>query len=176
MIKWPNNARVAFWVAPNMEWHEYTPQTSPTSPDVPHYAYNDYGNRVGFWRMLEVMDKHKIRCCCCMNVAMFDHCPEIHRCHGQEELGLHGARGLQHPPDHGFHDRAGARVLARLSRNGQEIHRQAVEGQLGRGGGNTVNTPDLMAEFGLTYHCDWAFDDQPVPMKVKSGARFIHVP
>src|SRR5580658_5028683 len=25
VIKWPNNARVAFWVGPNIEWYEYTP-------------------------------------------------------------------------------------------------------------------------------------------------------
>ena len=35
VIKWPNNARVAFWVAPNMEHIEYTPLSRPTQPDVP---------------------------------------------------------------------------------------------------------------------------------------------
>jgi hypothetical protein len=44
------------------------------------------------------------------------------------------------------------------------------------GGGNPASTPDLMAEFGLIYHCDWTMDDQPFPLKVKNGARFIHVP
>ena len=33
-----------------------------------------------------------------------------------------------------------------------------------------------MAEFGLLYHTDWMMDDQPVPLKVKNGAKFIHVP
>ena len=47
---------------------------------------------------------------------------------------------------------------------------------MGAGGGNTLNTPDLMAEFGLIYHAEWTIDDQPVPLKVKNGAKFIHVP
>ena len=63
VIKWPNNARVAFWVAPNMEFFEYLPQSRPTQPDVPSYARNDYGNRVGFWRMLEVFKRNGTRAC-----------------------------------------------------------------------------------------------------------------
>ena len=61
VIKWPNNARVAFWVAPNIEWYEYTPYEQTHEPDIASYSYHDYGNRVGFWRMVEVLDKHKIR-------------------------------------------------------------------------------------------------------------------
>jgi hypothetical protein len=60
-IKWPNDARVAFWVAPNMEFFEYMPENRPIQPDIPHYARMDYGNRVGFWRMLDVLNKHKLR-------------------------------------------------------------------------------------------------------------------
>jgi hypothetical protein len=51
IIKWPDNARVAFWVAPNMEFFEYLPENRPTQPDIPHYSRMDYGNRVGFSRM-----------------------------------------------------------------------------------------------------------------------------
>ena len=36
-------------------------------------------------------------------------------------------------------------------------------------------TPDLMAEAGLIYHTDWMHDDQPVPIRVKSG-KLISVP
>ena len=73
VIKWPDNARVAFWVAPNMEFFEYLPENRPTQPDIPHYSRMDYGNRVGFWRMLEVLNKHKVRACCCLNLELLDH-------------------------------------------------------------------------------------------------------
>jgi peptidoglycan/xylan/chitin deacetylase (PgdA/CDA1 family) len=37
-------------------------------------------------------------------------------------------------------------------------------------------TPDLMAEAGLTYHADWVNDDQPVPLRVEGGQKFVSVP
>ena len=40
-------------VAPNMEFFEYLPENRPTRPDIPLYSRMDYGNRVGFWRMLD---------------------------------------------------------------------------------------------------------------------------
>ncbi len=33
----------------------------------------------------------------------------------------------------------------------------------------TLNTPDLVAEAGIKYISDFGFDDQPFPMRVKSG-------
>ena len=77
IIRWPGNARVAFWVAPNMEFFEYLPENRPTQPDIPHYSRMDYGNRIGFWRMLDVLNKHKVRACCCLNLELLDHFPEI---------------------------------------------------------------------------------------------------
>src|SRR5215471_4176274 len=77
IIRWPGNARVAFWVAPNMEFFEYLPENRPTQPDIPHYARMDYGNRVGFWRMLDILNKHSVRACCCINLGLRDHFPEI---------------------------------------------------------------------------------------------------
>lgn len=77
MIRWPGNARVAFWVAPNMEFFEYLPESRPTQPDIPHYARMDYGNRVGFWRMLDVLNTHHVRACCCLNLELLDHFPEM---------------------------------------------------------------------------------------------------
>lgn len=176
IIRWPNNARVAFWVAPNIEWHEYTPLTAPTQPDVPRYSYRDYGNRVGFWRMLEVTDKHDIRCCVCLNAGMLDHCPEIRDAMVERNWdymahGLYNTRPIT--PLTIDQERAYWQdVVATVKRHtGKQL-----KGRLGAGGGNTLNTPDLMAEAGLLYHCDWVMDDQPYPLKVKNGARFIHVP
>ena len=45
----------------------------------------------------------------------------------------------------------------------------------GPAGSSSLYTPDLMAEAGLIYHSDWMHDDQPVPIKVKSG-KLISVP
>ncbi len=60
-----------------MEFFEYMPESRPTQPDVPFYTRMDYGNRVGFWRMLDVLDKNNIRACCCLNLEIIDHFPEL---------------------------------------------------------------------------------------------------
>jgi hypothetical protein len=36
----------------------------------------------------------------------------------------------------------------------------------------TFNTPDLLAEAGIDYLCDWTNDEQPYRMQVKTGAMF----
>src|SRR5690606_2147951 len=40
---------------------------------------------------------------------------------------------------------------------------------------NTLNTPDLLAEAGIKYYCDWVHDDQPVDMRVRQG-RLVTIP
>ena len=69
IIRWPNEARVALWIAPNVEHYEYLPPQAPFDPwprtphpDVQQYSLRDYGNRVGFWRMLEVLDNPQHWC------------------------------------------------------------------------------------------------------------------
>src|ERR1700761_4661710 len=66
----PNGARMAVWVVVNVEEWDPT-QTMPRTvltppaggspmPDVPNWAWHEYGNRVGFWRILKVFDEFKI--------------------------------------------------------------------------------------------------------------------
>ncbi len=76
-LKLPNGARMAVWVIVNIEeWdpHETMPRTVLTPPaggspmpDVPNWAWHEYGNRVGFWRMLEVLDRHGIKAALAIN-------------------------------------------------------------------------------------------------------------
>ncbi|HZA22359.1 MAG TPA: polysaccharide deacetylase, partial [Dehalococcoidia bacterium] len=40
-------------------------------------SYRDYGNRVGFWRMLEPLDRYNIRCCVSLNLAVLEHFQEV---------------------------------------------------------------------------------------------------
>jgi peptidoglycan/xylan/chitin deacetylase (PgdA/CDA1 family) len=176
VIKWPNNARVAFWFAPNVEWYEYTPLNRPTQPQIDSYSYRDYGNRIGFWRMLDILDKYNIRACVCLNGATLEHCPEV--------KDAMVARNWDYMA-HGFYNTRPITAYsideeraywADMIATVKKLTGKQIKGRLGAGGGNTVNTTDLMAENGLLYHTDWLMDDQPVPLKVKNGAKFIHVP
>src|SRR3954470_653920 len=65
-LKLPGGARMVVWTIVNVEeWdiHQTMPRTVLTPPaggspmpDIPNWAWHEYGNRVGFWRMLEVLD------------------------------------------------------------------------------------------------------------------------
>ena len=79
LLRLPNGARLAVWIIVNIEiWdpREPMPRTvlpppagSSSIPDIPNWAWHEYGNRVGFWRMLEVFDALKIRATVAINGA-----------------------------------------------------------------------------------------------------------
>ena len=183
IIKWPNDARVALWISPNVEHYEYmpdddsarTPWPRTPFPDVQQYSYRDYGNRVGFWRMLESLDKYNIRCCVSLNMAVLEHFPEI------------GQAMVQRDYDYMSHGIYNTRYLYTYTEDQErEFYRDTIDtlklhtgkqlkGMLGPAISGTERTPDLMAEAGLIYHADWMHDDQPVPIKVKSG-KLVSVP
>ena len=185
VIKWPNGARIALWIAPNVEHYEYTPEFDGVRdpyprrhspfPDVREYTRRDYGNRVGFWRMLEVLDAYDIRCCASLNLAVLEHFPEICEAMVARDWdymshGIYNTRFLitytEEREREWYRD-----SIATLKRNtGKQL-----KGMLGPANSNSLSTPDLMAEAGLIYHCDWMHDDQPVPIKVKSG-KLISLP
>ncbi len=161
IIKWPNNARVAFWVAPNMEFFEYLPENRPTQPDIPHYARMDYGNRIGFWRMLDVLDKHNMRACCCLNLEILDHFPEIKEAMIAADWdymahGLYNSR-----PIYDLSEEQERAYWQNFITHLREMTGKRLKGRLGGGAGYTVRTDDLMAEAGCLYHTSWIIDDQP---------------
>jgi hypothetical protein len=69
-LKLPKGARMVVWTITNVEEWDPT-QTMPRTvltppaggspmPDIPNWCWHEYGNRVGFWRLLEVYDEFKI--------------------------------------------------------------------------------------------------------------------
>src|SRR3974390_1685275 len=66
----PGGARMVVWVIVNVEeWDATQPMprtvlTPPAggspSPDVPNWAWHEYGKRVGFWRFIRVFDEFDI--------------------------------------------------------------------------------------------------------------------
>lgn len=182
-LKWPDNNRVALWVVPNIEHYEYTPPPNPKRnpwPRVPHpdiwgYAYRDYGNRVGVWRMFEVTDKYEIRCTVSLNEAVFEHFPEIMEACEQRKCdylshGLYNTRYV-----YGMSEEEERAFIADCVDTFKRLTGRAFAGWLGPALSNTLYTPDLLAEAGIKYYCDWFHDDQPFPMKVRKG-RLITLP
>ena len=181
-LTWPNGARVAFWVAPNIEFYELDPAPNPTRkawarphPDVLAYGLRDYGNRAGHWRMMEVMDRHHVRGSVSLNVAVCEHHPEIiEECKKRDwEFFSHGIYNTRYC--YGM-DEAQERAIIEDALETVEKHTgQRIAGWLAPALTHTERTMDLLAEYGILYTCDLFCDDQPQPVNVKQG-RFISIP
>jgi len=186
-IKWPNNARVAFWVIPNVEHYEYIPPAGAARmtrghdnpdfppPNIPVNVRRDYGSRVGFWRMLKVMDSYRIRCTVNINLAVLDHFPEERDAMVERNWDFcgHGMYNNRSDPKGLDVERQRAFVedsIALLKRTtGKQLKGFNV---LSRA---TPELPDILAEHGIIYHADYFHDDQPTPINVSKG-RLISIP
>jgi hypothetical protein len=85
-LEWPGGALVAVWVIPNIEFFPLTrgiagdpgvPAGNP--PSVRAWAQRDYGNRVGIWRLMDLLSKHGVRASPTLNSDICDHHPQILR-------------------------------------------------------------------------------------------------
>ena len=80
-LEWPGDAHVALWVVPNIEF--FSLETRPGGlgpgkiPDIPIWAMRDYGNRVGVFRLMEVLDRYGVRATVALNSDICVHHPEI---------------------------------------------------------------------------------------------------
>jgi peptidoglycan/xylan/chitin deacetylase (PgdA/CDA1 family) len=182
-IEWPNGARVAFWVAPNIEFYELDPAVNPHRkawprpvPDIGGYGTRDYGNRVGHMRMMRVLDRYGVRGSISLSTALCDHHPEIiELCKEREwEFFSHGIYNTRYT--YGM-DEAQERAMIRDAMESIEKHTgQKCAGYLAPALTHTETTMDIFAEEGGIYTCDLFHDDQPTPVHVRGGQKFISVP
>jgi peptidoglycan/xylan/chitin deacetylase (PgdA/CDA1 family) len=177
-LRWPGGARLALWVAPNVEHYEYLPaqvRVRDPWPRVPHpdilgYGLRDYGNRVGFWRLAEVFDRYAIRCTVSLSMAVLDLYPEIAQAMLERrwELMSHGLYNTR------YHWNLSEDEERAAIEECQAIHRrhtgQGLAGWFSPAASNTVRTPDLVAEAGMDYLCDLYHDDQPTWVNVRRGS------
>ena len=175
-LKLPGGARVAVWPVINVEEWDInepmartvlpTPQGVSVIPDIPNFGWFDYGLRVGFWRMKQVLDNYGIKATVSLNASVCLSYPQI-----VEESVKSGWEMLAHSyiqrvinkePDERYAIRRTIDTIA-------EFTGTAPRGWMGPGLAETFDTPDILAEEGIEYIADWCNDDQPYPMKVKSG-------
>ena len=157
-ITWPNGARVAVWVIPNVE-HFHLEIGSP-APDVRNFSRRDYGNRVGLWRLMEVLTKHKIRGTVALNAEIGIYYPRIIQAMIDLDWELMG-HGLTNSKIMSGLEIDAERKLILDTRKVIEDWGRTMRGWLGPGLTETFNTPDLLKESGVEYVADWVNDDLP---------------
>ena len=174
---WPGGARVALWIVPNIEHYEYLPRRSKPRdpwprmphPDVLGYSLRDYGNRVGLWRMLEVLDNLKIRCSASLSMSVYERYPEI-----MSAIESRGWDILCHGLDntHYLWDMPADEerlVIASCQEIYLRLTGKKLQGWFSPSATFTSNTPDLVGEAGFRYYCDLYHDDQPTLINIKGG-------
>jgi len=171
----PDRGRLIVWIIINVEeWNPREPMprtvlTPPAGgspdPDIPNWAWHEYGNRVGFWRMLEVLDRFRIRAALAINGSAI---------HAYEPIALAARERQWEFIGHGFGQKNMQKVpderadIVKTTNAIRNFTGRPPRGWLGPGLTETWNTPDILAEEGYEYVCDWVLDDQPVLLKTQT--------
>ncbi len=194
VLRWPNNTRVALCVIINLEYFDWDmPADTPTPvspvagsmggggigsgvgpfPNIAGYSQREYGNRVGVFRVLKVLDKYGIKPIVAMDKTIAENYPFlVNECKKRDvEFVAHGTtvRNIIHTGMSEEEERAyiheSIEALAKATGK-QPIGWSGPEFQ------ESMNTPSLLAAEGIRYVCDWGNDEQPYKMNVKGGELF----
>ncbi len=176
-VSLPDDARIAVWVIPNVEQFRFdkpaistVPMTAGFEPDVLNHSWRDYGNRVGIWRIMEVMEKHGVPGTVALNAEVCFNGRRIIEegnrlgwewmAHGMTNTFMH--TGVAEDEERGMIADALGTITEHTGR--------APKGWLGPALTETHNTLDLLAEAGIEYVADWVNDEHPYPAKVRAGS------
>jgi len=173
----PNGSKVALYVGVAIEYWAIDAAEFAVAgrfkippPNVFEYAPRDYGNRIGVWRLMEVLDRYNIKGSVFLNSDICEHYPII-----IEECKKRDWEFVAHSTSNavllGGKSEAEERKIIKTT---MDVITKAIGwrpiGWVGAALQETFNTPDILAEEGIKYVCDWTCDDQPFPMKVKTGS------
>jgi allantoinase len=172
-IRWPDDARVAFYVGLNVEHFEVDRPstsiwegTSTLVPDPLNYGWRDYGPRVAIWRLIETFDRHGIRPSVLLNSDVGARYPQIIEAGRARNWAwlAHGKNNSRLQADMSEDEERA--FLTDVVDTIEKATGHRPRGWLGPGLTETFNTPELLRELGLSYVLDWTSDDQPYPLNV----------
>ncbi len=178
-VTWPAGARVALWIVPALEYFPMDVNDKPFKapghmampyPDYRHYSARDYGNRLGIFRIIKILDEFGLKASAAVNARVAERYPFL-----IEELVSRGWEIIAHGYDmntlhYGGLDEGqeGERIEQSLSVL-RQVSGQPVTGWLSPARSESENTLSLLAANGVDYVCDWVNDDMPYEMKTENG-------
>jgi len=160
-FSWPNGARLAVWVIPNIE--HFHVELGAGAPDVRNHSRRDYGNRVGIWRLMDVLQKHGVRGTVALNGEVGTHYPRIMKACADLKWELMGHGLTNSVMLTGMKEAEEDKLIADTRKIIQDYGQQ-MRGWLGPGLTETFNSIDLLRKNGVEYTCDWVNDDLPYRM------------
>jgi allantoinase len=172
---WPEHKRLAVYIALNVEMYQFgggmieelLPPAPP--PDVLNYAWCDYGNRVGVWRILELLEELRLPVTLLVNSHLYSTAPQImsaFRSRG-DEIACHGRTNSERQGGLSPDDESA--LIADATKTLTEHEGRHPGGWLSPWISETSATPDLLKAAGYRYLLDWCCDDQPLWLQTSSG-------
>ena len=134
-----------------------------------NYAWRDYGNRVGAWRLIDLLDELQAPASVLINSDIYAGAPglaEAFRARGDEFVG-HGRTNSERQG--ALSEAEEAELIGEATAAITRAEGSAPRGWLGPWISQSRATPDLLAEAGYDYLLDWCMDDQPVFMRTRRG-------
>ncbi len=178
---WPGGRRLAVYIGLNLEHFAFGKglgaQLAPggPQPDVLNFAWRDYGNRVGVWRLLAALEELDLPVSLLVNSEIYDYCPQVvaaFRARGDEIVG-HGRSNAERQGE--LDEAAEAVLIAEATATIARHEGASPAGWLGPWISQSRVTPDLLQEAGYGYLLDWCHDDQPTWFKTRAG-KILAVP
>ena len=172
---WPGGAKLAVYLGVNLEHFAFGEglgaELAPggPQPDVLNFAWRDYGNRVGGWRLLDLLEEVAMPATVLLNSAMYDYAPDLvaaHRARGDEMAG-HGRTNSERQSV--LPEAEERRLIADSTEAIARHEGSAPRGWLSPWIAESHTTPDLLAEAGYRYTMNWCADDAPVWMRTRGG-------
>lgn len=180
----PDKARVAVVPYINIEHFPadipgtaIIPGTQQFNPDPLNYGWRDYGNRVGLWRMMELMDKCGMRATVCLNSEVIREYSRIIE-EGKKRNWAWIGHGINNAPANflsGIDEDKEREIIKDVLDTMEQAIGRKTRGWLSPFLTHTDNTPNILAEMGVEYLCDYTADDHPFPLNTKTNS-LIAVP
>jgi len=172
---WPEGKRLAVIFNNNIEHFAFGAGLGSDSTGAPapqshrNYAWRDYGNRVGLWHYLDLLDEFALPGAHNVNSAVLEACPDI-----IERLNARGDEYVSHGRTNSerqdvLWEEDERRLIAECTDVVTRLSGRRPEGWLGPYIAESGVTLDLLKEAGYRYVMDWAMDDQPVWMRTRAG-------
>jgi peptidoglycan/xylan/chitin deacetylase (PgdA/CDA1 family) len=173
--EWPNGTKLAFTLCNNIERFAFrsglgSDSAVANAPQTQrNYAWRDYGNRVGIWNYLDLLDEYGIPGSHNVNSAALEECPDIVdrlNARGDEYIG-HGRTNAERQDALWEEDEA--RLIAECTAVVTRLSGKKPEGWMGPYFAENACTLDFLKEAGYKYILDWPADDQPFWLRTRSG-------
>jgi allantoinase len=182
-LRWPGQARVAVWPMLAIEhfvWGKPGTAIQPLlteHPEVANWAWRDYGNRVGVWRLFDLFDELQVPLTICLSAEACQCYPRIIdaiKAHADWAVVPHGLNNNT-AGHRGLIRAAELRLIEQtLSVTSQALGRTPA-GFMVPNWSMTEDTFDLLVEAGVHYTTDWMNDDQPYWYELSKG-KLLTVP